>query len=94
MAWLTDLLMLQFLISKFLKMNPQINSKNSPLETLHVDSKKVSCDGAGTHPLVYLNMGNKDSVTCPYCSKFFTIEKRSGRNSVILGLKNQMKEEK
>lgn len=74
-------------------MNIQINSKNSPLETLHVDSKKVSCDGLGTHPLVYLNMGNKDSVTCPYCSKFFTIEKKNSQNSVILGLKNQMKEE-
>ncbi len=84
----------QFLISQFLKMNPQINSKNSPLETLHVDSKKVSCDGLQTHPLVYLNMGNNNSVTCPYCSKFFTIEKKTAKNSVILGIKNQLNEEK
>jgi uncharacterized Zn-finger protein len=84
----------QFLISQFLKMNPQINPKNSPLETLHVVSKKVSCDGSATHPLVYLNMGNKTSVTCPYCSKFFTIEERTGNNSVIIGLKTQMQEEK
>lgn len=81
----------QFLIPQFLKMNPQINSKNSPLETLHVDSKKVSCDCYSTHPLVYLNMGEKDSITCPYCSKYFTIEKKSGANSVIFGLQNQLK---
>jgi len=52
---------------------------NSPLETLHVNSKKVSCDGtkgASTHPLVYLNMGEKDFVICPYCSKYFTIKKK------------------
>jgi uncharacterized Zn-finger protein len=51
--------------------------KNSPLETLHVNSKKVACDGgqsSSEHPLVYLNMGKKDFVICPYCSKFFTIK--------------------
>ncbi len=73
-------------------MNPQINPKSSPLETLHVVSKKVSCDGSETHPLVYLNMGNKTSVTCPYCSKFFTIEEKTGNNSVIIGLKTQMED--
>jgi len=77
-------------------MNPQINPKNSPLETLHVTSKKVSCDGGKGvlgHPLVYLNMGKNDSVTCPYCSKSFTIAQKNGLNSVILGIKNQMKDE-
>jgi uncharacterized Zn-finger protein len=83
------------------KMNPQINPKNSPLETVHVDSKKVSCDGGkGTsdhslagHPLVYLNMGKNDFVVCPYCSKYFTTEKKTAVNSVIFGIKNQMKDE-
>ncbi len=64
---------------KFLKIMVK-NYKQS--ETLYVISKKVSCDGSkqnannsSRHPLVYLNMGNNDFVICPYCSKYFTIEK-------------------
>jgi uncharacterized Zn-finger protein len=52
--------------------------KNSSFEVLHVNSKKVACEGfkgASSHPLVYLNMGQKDHVICPYCSKYFTISK-------------------
>jgi uncharacterized Zn-finger protein len=65
-----------------------INSRiiMGPVEVIAVDSKKVACDGtnhklnipgadASSHPLVYLNMGEKDSVVCPYCSKCFTIKK-------------------
>ena len=50
-----------------------------PVEVIVTDSKKVSCDGinhtpadASSHPLVYLNMGEKNFVVCPYCSKYFT----------------------
>jgi uncharacterized Zn-finger protein len=52
-----------------------MSTKNSPFEVLHVKSKKVSCEGSkgsSTHPLVYLDMGDKDQITCPYCSKYFT----------------------
>jgi uncharacterized Zn-finger protein len=77
-------------------MNLQFKTIANPhVEVLHVDSKKVSCDGGKGvlgHPLVYLNMGNNDSITCPYCSKFFTIEPRNGNNSAIIGLKNQIEE--
>lgn len=55
-----------------------MNIKNSNFDILHVNSKKVSCEGAkgaSSHPLVYLNMGEKDHVICPYCSKYFTIKK-------------------
>ncbi|MBM5781875.1 MAG: zinc-finger domain-containing protein [Pelagibacterales bacterium] len=55
-----------------------MNSKSSPFEVLHVNSKKVSCDGgnkSSSHPLVYLNMGNNESIVCPYCSKTFVIQK-------------------
>lgn len=55
-------------------------SSHVPVEILHVTSKKVSCNGlkegqkdAAGHPLVYLDMGDKDYVICPYCSKYFTI---------------------
>ena len=56
-------------------------------EILHANSKKVFCDGlrdtkdgASGHPLVYLNMGEKDFVVCPYCSKRFTINKIAVKN--------------
>ncbi len=62
----------------------------SPPEILHVNSKKVSCDGAKDdkkaasgkssagavgHPLIYMDMGKNDFVICPYCSKYFTTQK-------------------
>ena len=76
-------------------MNSQVNTQNSPLETLYVNSKKVSCDGgkgASGHPLVYLNMGKNDSITCPYCSKYFTVRKRSSSQEVP-ALKHKFKSE-
>ncbi len=64
-------------------MNLQTNIPNSPLETLHVNSKKIFCDGEKEsvksglgHPAIYLDMGKNDSVVCPYCSRSFTIKKR------------------
>jgi uncharacterized Zn-finger protein len=57
-------------------MNSQNNQFLIAHEVLHVNTKKVSCDGvknSSTHPLVYLNMGENDFVICPYCSKYFTI---------------------
>ncbi len=80
-------------------MNPQIHAKNSPFEVMHVTSKKVSCQGerndvsnVSGHPLVYLDMGKDDFVVCPYCSKYFTVRKQDANNSVIIGIKNQIKE--
>lgn len=63
----------------------------SPLEILHVNTKKVSCDGSRDdkkgavngdfgHPLIYLDMGKNDHVICPYCSKYFTIQKSAANN--------------
>lgn len=52
-------------------------SKITSSEILHVNSKKVSCDGGKEmgHPKVYLNIKDKDYIVCPYCSKIFTIKK-------------------
>lgn len=47
-------------------------------EKENVSSKKVACDGgAGAlgHPKVYLNMGEKSHVECPYCGKVFQFSK-------------------
>ncbi len=46
---------------------------------IRVTNKQVCCDGTSNadtdewleHPLIYLDMGSEDSITCPYCSKVF-----------------------
>jgi uncharacterized Zn-finger protein len=47
-----------------------------PVEVVVVDDKKVSCNGdkgSSSHPLVYLNMGEKNEIDCPYCSRQFQL---------------------
>jgi len=46
-------------------------------ETIEVESKVVACDGgegALGHPRVYLNMGAKQDVECPYCGRRFVLK--------------------
>lgn len=46
-------------------------------ETLEVDETVVSCDGGGGalgHPRVFLNMGEKGWVECPYCDRKFVLK--------------------
>jgi uncharacterized Zn-finger protein len=48
-----------------------------PEDKITVDSRVVGCDGGGGalgHPLVYLNMGDKSDIVCPYCSRHFVFE--------------------
>ena len=49
-----------------------------PLETIHVDSAKVSCDGGGGalgHPRVYLHIKPGDGeIECPYCSRRYVLK--------------------
>jgi uncharacterized Zn-finger protein len=52
----------------------------SQLETVVVEKKKVICDGSGGalgHPRVYLNIGSKDAIDCPYCGKKFVIKDKN-----------------
>ncbi len=74
-------------------MNLQSNPHNNSLETIFVDTKKVSCDGLKSqhshfegHPLVYLDMGNKDHIVCPYCSRLFTT-----KNKPAMSINNSLK---
>lgn len=44
------------------------------LQIIKTNSKKVSCEGNNTnkalgHPRIFLNMGEKDHIDCPYCSR-------------------------
>jgi uncharacterized Zn-finger protein len=44
------------------------------LEIVEADEAVVRCDGGGGalgHPAVYLNMGDKEAIDCPYCSRRF-----------------------
>ncbi|WP_339634521.1 zinc-finger domain-containing protein [uncultured Sneathiella sp.] len=47
------------------------------IETIEVDSPKVACDGGKGplgHPRVFLNMGDKGAVECPYCSRYYVLK--------------------
>lgn len=49
-----------------------------PVETVEVDSPQVACDGGGGalgHPRVFLNMGEKKEIDCPYCGRHFVLKK-------------------
>lgn len=46
-------------------------------EIEEVETTRVSCDGgegALGHPKVYLDMGSKGMVECPYCDKRFVLK--------------------
>ena len=48
-----------------------------PPETFEVETTQVACDGdggAGGHPRVFLNMGEKRFVECPYCDRRFVLK--------------------
>jgi uncharacterized Zn-finger protein len=49
----------------------------SDSEVIQSESRTVGCDGGGGalgHPLVYLDMGEKSEITCPYCSQNFALK--------------------
>lgn len=53
----------------------------SPAETLPADGPVVACDGGGGalgHPRVYLNMGEKHSIDCPYCGRHYVLREGAG----------------
>ena len=55
-----------------------------PREVVFVNSKEVSCSGPkdlSKHPLVYLNIGDKEGVSCPYCGKYFTLQDKGSYQS-------------
>lgn len=49
-----------------------------PVETLHVATEVVGCDGGGGalgHPLVYLNVGKEGRIDCSYCGRRFILDR-------------------
>ncbi|MFQ5984775.1 MAG: zinc-finger domain-containing protein [Alphaproteobacteria bacterium] len=48
-----------------------------PAEVIEVDTLTIGCDGGGGplgHPLVYLNLGEKGEIDCPYCGRRFILK--------------------
>ncbi|HYM30363.1 MAG TPA: zinc-finger domain-containing protein [Candidatus Cybelea sp.] len=57
-----------------------------PVEIIEAEDSVVACDGGNGplgHPRVFLNMGDKDRVDCPYCGRRYVLKpgaKGSGGN--------------
>ena len=52
-------------------------------EIVEVEDTRVSCEGIGGalgHPKVYLEMGEKDFVECPYCDRRFVLKTGAKRH--------------
>ena len=48
-----------------------------PPESIEVEEAVVCCDGGGSvlgHPAVYLNMGDKRQIDCPYCGRHYVLK--------------------
>ncbi|WP_417316682.1 zinc-finger domain-containing protein [Emcibacter sp.] len=46
-------------------------------EIIETDKKRVACNGGGGalgHPQVFLEMGSKTNVVCPYCSREYVLK--------------------
>ena len=47
------------------------------MEKVYTSQERVACDGGeyAGHPKVYLDTSKTGTVTCPYCSKVYTLKK-------------------
>lgn len=45
-------------------------------DEITVTARRIACDGGGAlgHPRVWLNLGDDNAVTCPYCSRRFVLD--------------------
>ncbi len=53
-----------------------MNAEPRADDIIEVTTKRVACDGGGGalgHPKVYLEMGEKSEITCPYCSRHYVL---------------------
>jgi uncharacterized Zn-finger protein len=55
---------------------PAATVTSPPHEVVIVHEHRIACDGLGGalgHPRVYLEMGGKHSIDCPYCGRRYTL---------------------
>ena len=53
-----------------------VNAQVTIEDKIEVKQKRIACDGGGGalgHPRVYLEMGDKLDITCPYCSRYYVL---------------------
>jgi len=56
-----------------------MNTQETPQtpEIIKTSKRRVCCNGGGGalgHPAIYLDMGEKSEVVCPYCSRTFVFD--------------------
>lgn len=54
-----------------------VSDGRDPPEVIVVGSRRVACDGGGGalgHPLVFMEMGERDQVECGYCDRRFVLD--------------------
>lgn len=59
---------------------------NQPIKTKDM---VIRCDGGGLplgHPIIFLNLGEKEKVICPYCRKSF-VEKDMSKTTRLKKIK-------
>ncbi|MEE9139496.1 MAG: zinc-finger domain-containing protein [Alphaproteobacteria bacterium] len=48
-----------------------------PVEIITVDEPVVACDGGAMgHPRVFLQIGDKGEIDCPYCGRRYVLKSR------------------
>lgn len=55
----------------------KVTAAMEPVEIVEVENPKVACEGESAalgHPRVFLNMGEKSEIDCPYCGKRFKLK--------------------
>ncbi len=55
-----------------------------PVEIIFVERKELACDGGDGplgHPRIFLRMGAKTEIDCPYCGRRFVYKPGSDRYS-------------
>jgi uncharacterized Zn-finger protein len=62
--------------SRSSKPGESMEAPAQPLETIVVEEQRVACDGGGAlgHPKVYLNLGPRGRVDCPYCGRLYVLK--------------------
>ncbi|MDE0780546.1 MAG: zinc-finger domain-containing protein [Alphaproteobacteria bacterium] len=58
------------------KADRRSTSAMQPPETVEARNRELACDGGASalgHPRVFLNMGAKSEIDCPYCGRHFVL---------------------
>lgn len=60
-------------------MTLNIDNTEALSDIVYVDTAEVQCEGPSValgHPRIYLNLGQKNEINCPYCGRKFVRNKK------------------